>query len=104
MLLSWLMGFGLFVFLLVPAVRPSSAACADTSMSPRTVVYACARKQIRDKCADQGYTDILDMRRLKVWIPAGRGGGGRYHIYIYIYTHTHMYTCLYTYTPYHIKL
>ena len=57
-------------------------------MSPPTFVYASTCTQIRDKCADQGYTgilDSLDILRLKVWIPRGAIYVYMYIIYIYIY-------------------
>ena len=78
--------------MLVPYVRLSSAACADTSMSPRTFGYACTCSKIRDKCANQSYTDILDILRLN-----GVDSGGLPYIYIYIYMCICIYVCIYVY-------
>ena len=73
----------MFNWLLELVLDVCSAACAVTSMSPRTFVYAFTCAQIRDTCADQDYTDIVDMHRLDVWIP--ESVYHMYYVYVYVY-------------------
>ena len=88
-MLSLLMGFGIFfvwdcleeflVIRLVELIAGARSGCTSV---------LCIMRRYQD------YTDMLDIRRLKVWIP---GLGGTIYTYVYLYVYAYIYIYIYIY-------